>query len=62
MKPELSILIDALKEIARFSDDECDMDVILNFRWNATTGARHALEQAGHEWKQSTCSSENGEQ
>jgi hypothetical protein len=50
MKPELSILIDALKEIARFSDNENQLGQIMEFRWQAVSGARAALNQTGHDW------------
>ena len=50
MKPELSILIDALKEIARFSDDEDQQDEIIAFRWQVVRLAREALAQTGHDW------------
>lgn len=35
--------IDALKEIATFSDSEDQMDEIVAFRWHAVTLAREAL-------------------
>ena len=35
--------VDALKEIAAFSDDEDQIDEVMAFRWQAVTLAREAL-------------------
>jgi hypothetical protein len=46
----IQILVTALTELARFSDDEDQQDEINAFRWQAVKLAREALDQTGHDW------------
>ena len=48
--PEGPSPIEALKDIASFSDHEDERERILHFRWHAVQQARIALLNAGVEW------------
>lgn len=57
----IQILVTALTEIARFSDNEDQQDEINAFRWQAVKLARKAIEQAGYDWTDPSRCPECGE-
>ena len=46
----IQLLVTALTEIARFSDNEDQIDQIMEFRWQAVQAARESLTATGHDW------------